>query len=389
MTRSSDKQGLGEVKQILRRLEMVSLGDLQDTPGKSAADPDQVRPGSTMAIAPATPNLPVAVPPRAAASFGSMSILIANVVMMTATCTSLAWYLVYSSVLERQGVDAGQARLSWLSGLRATGAPPPAMAVAPNAAGAPLAPAVGSKPGEYGQIVGPDLRLKGLPNHPISPTAPDQRSVSLTVPATVEARSTQTVRVQIGLDPSGAALTGDVLMIAGLPESVEPNGASAAGAGRWLLPASSMGELELKLSDRAEILGRHAVALELLSRSGVRLAAAKTTLVIAPLAVPDPRPAASGPPIDEDAQRRFLAKGADLYALGHVNSARLIFERAVSAGNAAAAVALGDTYDPRRLMQLGAPLNLGDLAKATYWYERADELGSTEAKARILGLAQR
>jgi TPR repeat protein len=78
-----------------------------------------------------------------------------------------------------------------------------------------------------------------------------------------------------------------------------------------------------------------------------------------------------------------------LYALGQVGSARLVFERAASAGNAAAAIALGDTYDPRRLVQLGAPLSLADIAKATYWYERADELGAAEAKARILGLAPR
>jgi hypothetical protein len=87
--------------------------------------------------------------------------------------------------------------------------------------------------------------------------------------------------------------------------------------------------------------------------------------------------------LDEQNQEKFLAQGLRLLVTGNVNSARLLFQRAADAGNARAALLLGDSYDDVRLAQLGVQGVLPDRDKANYWYGRADELGAAEAKERL------
>jgi TPR repeat protein len=94
--------------------------------------------------------------------------------------------------------------------------------------------------------------------------------------------------------------------------------------------------------------------------------------------------AALAAPADADnSHEKFLAQGLRLLLTGNVNSARLLFERSAEGGNARAALLLGDSYDDVRLAQLGVEGVLPDRDKASYWYERADELGAPEAKERI------
>jgi TPR repeat protein len=72
-----------------------------------------------------------------------------------------------------------------------------------------------------------------------------------------------------------------------------------------------------------------------------------------------------------------------------VASARLLFRRAADLGSADAAVQLGDTFDPERLRSLGVRGVSGDLQEAIRWYEKADELGASSAKARLMALSSR
>ncbi len=74
------------------------------------------------------------------------------------------------------------------------------------------------------------------------------------------------------------------------------------------------------------------------------------------------------------------ARGDSLFGVGDVASARLFYERAIDAGDAPAALRLGETYDP--LFLALARLNgvRGDLAVATRWYRRARDLGASEAE---------
>jgi TPR repeat protein len=82
----------------------------------------------------------------------------------------------------------------------------------------------------------------------------------------------------------------------------------------------------------------------------------------------------------------------------------LVLEQAAQAGNATAALELGATYDPAVLQKWRAPTasrvqgvsayaptpapeaTVADIAMARTWYEKARDLGSTEAAERLKAL---
>ena len=71
-----------------------------------------------------------------------------------------------------------------------------------------------------------------------------------------------------------------------------------------------------------------------------------------------------------------------------ISSARLLLRRAAEAGSAAAALSLGETFDPLVIRQLHAIGVQHDPAKAREWYERAAQLGSDAASQHLAKLAQ-
>ena len=75
----------------------------------------------------------------------------------------------------------------------------------------------------------------------------------------------------------------------------------------------------------------------------------------------------------------LMEKAWGLVKSGDVASARLLFQRLANADIADAALALAATYDPRYLAQHNLIGVVGDETKARTWYQRASELGSTEA----------
>jgi hypothetical protein len=70
------------------------------------------------------------------------------------------------------------------------------------------------------------------------------------------------------------------------------------------------------------------------------------------------------------------------------SSARLLLRRAAEAGSAAAALSLGETFDPLVIQQLHAIGVQPDPAKAREWYERAVQLGSDAASQHLAKLAR-
>ena len=88
------------------------------------------------------------------------------------------------------------------------------------------------------------------------------------------------------------------------------------------------------------------------------------------------------PPMNPE-NAALMEKGQVLMRSGDIASARLLFQRLANAGIAEAALALAATYDPRYLAQHNLIGVAGDETKAHDWYQRASELGSTEA-GRIL-----
>ncbi len=82
----------------------------------------------------------------------------------------------------------------------------------------------------------------------------------------------------------------------------------------------------------------------------------------------------------------MLQRGEALLEIGDISGARRFFERAANSGSAAAALAMGGTYDPRVLATLGARGIAPDPAAALTWYRRAQTMGEPDAASRIASL---
>jgi hypothetical protein len=103
------------------------------------------------------------------------------------------------------------------------------------------------------------------------------------------------------------------------------------------------------------------------------------------------------PKLSDEEIATLVAQGRQLMVAGNILNARLVLQQAAEAGNAAAALELGATYDPFILQQLKAvearqtpsrmaatpKPNVADIGMARLWYEKAKDLGSTEAAARL------
>jgi hypothetical protein len=80
----------------------------------------------------------------------------------------------------------------------------------------------------------------------------------------------------------------------------------------------------------------------------------------------------------------MIKAGAELVASKDFAAARLMYQRAAEAGSAMAAFALAETYDPLVLGKLNAREGImPDFTLAATWYEKAKNLGSSEAPERL------
>jgi hypothetical protein len=82
---------------------------------------------------------------------------------------------------------------------------------------------------------------------------------------------------------------------------------------------------------------------------------------------------------------QMVKKGGELIANGDIAAARLMYQRAAEAGEAAAALSLAETYDPMAIARGGIT---PDVVLAHFWYEKAKDLGSTVAPERLQRLAR-
>ncbi len=99
---------------------------------------------------------------------------------------------------------------------------------------------------------------------------------------------------------------------------------------------------------------------------------------------PAPSPAGQHPSMAEIAA--LIARGDAFLSAGDIASARLFYERAADAGDSAAALRLGATFDPNFLGRVGVRGGPGDPAQAEAWYRRARDLGDAAAAERLKNL---
>jgi hypothetical protein len=110
------------------------------------------------------------------------------------------------------------------------------------------------------------------------------------------------------------------------------------------------------------------------------------------------RPTSPGPasapatsrPLDAAGIAVMLKSAAEYMANGNVAASRLMLRPAADAGDAAAAFALAETYDPMVLARLGTKGGITpDIALAQQWYAKATALGSSAAHERLVRLTRR
>lgn len=184
------------------------------------------------------------------------------------------------------------------------------------------------------------------------------------------------------IEPEAEARGIFLLVMAGLPAGSLVAGATQIGLDTWLLDASAAVSLQLTVPQQ-QASGALDVGFELRRLDGSTAARGATQLAV--LRPPPPPVAVETPAVkfDEATAQKHFQRGELFLDSGDVGAARQLFERAVDYGSARAALALGATYDPNRLWQLGILGMAGNKERARFWYERADQLGAPEAKSRL------
>ena len=110
--------------------------------------------------------------------------------------------------------------------------------------------------------------------------------------------------------------------------------------------------------------------------------AASRPPVLSPITTTKPNPAPASHTAAET--KMLVERGNILVGSGDLAGAREVYERAVDAGDARAAIYLGTTYDPSFLKRARfGKATRGDLETAAYWYRRAGDLGSSDAQALL------
>jgi hypothetical protein len=127
---------------------------------------------------------------------------------------------------------------------------------------------------------------------------------------------------------------------------------------------------------REEITTAYQSALQ--SRAPAAAAAAAAVPVAAP-------PVAASPArrLDADELAALMKRAKGLIAIGDIASARLLLERAADAQEASAALLLAQTYDPAVLGAQDTRSVTPDPAAARIWYQKAAQLGSSDATQRL------
>jgi hypothetical protein len=185
-------------------------------------------------------------------------------------------------------------------------------------------------------------------------------------------------RLPVQLLPEEAMQATYILVLSGLPANAALSGGTRMGSDSWLLPPGALKHLEIIVPEwSASVIE---IGVELRHVNGAVAAQGKAWLAVPPPPVPQ------NTKLDQAAIKELLQSGDRLLSRGDVAAARAIYERAAALGSAAAAFALGSTYDPSRLWSVGVFGMVGNKERARHWYQRADQLGHPEGKARMRAL---
>jgi hypothetical protein len=207
--------------------------------------------------------------------------------------------------------------------------------------------------------------------------------------------------------PLGVTLTGAIddgaVIVSGLPAGTRLSAGAALDDGSWRVPVAELTQAAVEAP--RNFMGAMDLAVELRSADDVVADTSSMRIEWAPsiaalpgqaqaFASPEQGLRGAAPPVrpgnvtlDNEEIASLVKRGQDFIANGDLASARLVLRRAADAGDAQAALLLGSTYDPATFKQLKVIGSAPDPAEARAWYQRAVELGSTEAVRRLEPLA--
>lgn len=203
------------------------------------------------------------------------------------------------------------------------------------------------------------------------------------------------------------------LRVRGLPPSASLSDGRQIVGGAWAVPLSALSTLTIAIP--AGVEGEAEITMSLETVEGRVLTVAKSTLLIAPASALSAEPSkgstsssadisrestsaekapASNPPQLTPELRaqaeKYVQRGDEAIAGGNITVARMFYQRAAEVGLAQGALSLATTYDPNELTRWTVVGGVQpDPEKARKWYEKAYELGSTDAAARLQRLSAR
>jgi hypothetical protein len=237
----------------------------------------------------------------------------------------------------------------------------------------------------------------------IVPASAQQTRLSINVAPVMLAEPASRSPLPIQIGPQDAILKNSFIRIRGLPAAAALSEGHAIGPGAWAVPLVGLASLAVIVP--VGLQGRWDVVIGLVTIDGTVLTESKTSLVIAPAQLiapgnkgetPSTNVASLGPSVGvpvntEERERAFglLAKGQEQLGRGSIYSARMFFQRAAETGLAEGALAAGGTFDPVELGKLNVIGLTPDVAAARKWYEKARDLGATEAAERLRRLERR
>lgn len=200
--------------------------------------------------------------------------------------------------------------------------------------------------------------------------------------------------IPLKIEVTGTGAAGKLILLHGVPEGTKLNVGGFFGS-FWAVNSRVIDQLTL--TPPANFSGSFTVSVV---RSGVNPQTARpasftvtvgepqaTQTAAPPRLAPAPAAPAARKPIANEAM--LMGRASDLFKKGDVSAARVIYEFLASQGSAAAAFAMGETYDPAVLRQVVIKGLEASPERAEHWYEIAHNLGSNGARDRINALATR
>ena len=214
------------------------------------------------------------------------------------------------------------------------------------------------------------------------------------VPSTIAVQPATQVSLPIRVGPQGAVPRNSFIRLRGLPPTASLTEGYSIGPGSWAVPLFALPSLQVNVPSAP--VARAEIMVTLVSADGTVLAETRTSLVgasPAPAVIPAPEriprnALQSLVPEEREKAMKLVTQGERYLSMGNFPVARQFFERAADIGYAPAALQLAATFDPVELTKLGARGVVPNTAEAQKWYERARELGATEASDRLARLAK-